>query len=96
MVTVLPRKALGLLHPLASVENPTKRSELLGNEASLNFVSLCSLFEDVERLRLSRVKMNALWAPLTALTVPAGDVCVLLAEACVFFTFFCLTRPMPS
>ena len=43
----------------------------LGNEASLNFVSLRSHFNSVGRRGLSRVEMNALRAPLTALYVSA-------------------------
>jgi hypothetical protein len=43
----------------------------LGNEASLNFVSLRSHFNSVGRRGLSRVEMNALRAPLTTLHVSA-------------------------
>src|ERR1700746_3760345 len=43
----------------------------LRNEASLNFVSLRSHFDSVRRRGLSRVEMNALRAPLTALYVSA-------------------------
>jgi len=43
----------------------------LGNEASLNFVSLRSHFNSVGRRGLSRVEMNALRAPLTTLYVSA-------------------------
>jgi len=41
----------------------------LGNEASLKFVSLRSQVDSVGRGGPSRVKMNALRAPLTALRV---------------------------
>jgi len=41
----------------------------LGNEASLKFVSLRSQVDSVGRRGPSRVKMNALRAPLTALHV---------------------------
>jgi hypothetical protein len=43
----------------------------LRNEASLNLVSLRSHFDSVRRRGLSRVEMNALRAPLTALYVSA-------------------------
>ena len=42
---------------------------LLRNEASLNFVSLRSHFDSGRRRGPSRIKMNALRAPLTALYV---------------------------
>jgi hypothetical protein len=42
---------------------------LLRNEASLKFVSLRSHIDSVGRRGPSRIKMNALWAPLTALYV---------------------------
>ena len=42
---------------------------LLRNEASLNFVSLRSQLDSEGRRGLSRIKMNALRAPLTALYV---------------------------
>jgi hypothetical protein len=44
----------------------------LRNEASLNFVSLRSHFDSVGRRGPSRIKMNALRAPLTALYVSNG------------------------
>ena len=42
------------------------------NEASLNFVSLRSHVDSVGRRGPSRIKMNALRAPLTALYVSSG------------------------
>jgi hypothetical protein len=51
-----------------------KKKEKLGplrNEALLNFVSLRSHFDSVGRRGPSRIEMNALWAPLTALYVSA-------------------------
>jgi len=44
----------------------------LRNEASLNFVSLRSPVDSVGRRGPSRIKMNALRAPLTALYVSNG------------------------
>jgi hypothetical protein len=44
----------------------------LRNEASLNFVSLRSHIDSVGRRGPSRIKMNALQAPLTALYVSNG------------------------
>ena len=44
----------------------------LRNEASLNFVSLRSHVDSVGRRGPSRIKMNALRAPLTALYVSGG------------------------
>jgi hypothetical protein len=44
----------------------------LRNEASLNFVSLRSHVDSVGRRGPSRIKMNALRAPLTALYVSNG------------------------
>ena len=44
----------------------------LRNEASLNFVSLRSHIDSVGRRGPSRIKMNALRAPLTALYVSSG------------------------
>ena len=44
----------------------------LRNEAPLNFVSLRSLVDGVGSGALSRVEMNALRAPLTALYVSNG------------------------
>jgi hypothetical protein len=46
---------------------------LLRNEASLNFVSLRSQLDSVGRRGPSRIKMNALRAPLTALYVSNGE-----------------------
>ena len=45
----------------------------LGNEASLKFVSLRSQVDSVGRGAPSRVKMNALRAPLTALHVSTRE-----------------------
>jgi hypothetical protein len=45
---------------------------LLRNEASLKFVSLRSHIDSVGRRGPSRIKMNALRAPLTALYVSDG------------------------
>ena len=49
-----------------------KRLCPLRNEASLNFVSLRSHIDSVGRRGPSRIKMNALRAPLTALYVSSG------------------------
>src|SRR5947209_14529975 len=59
-----------------------EKAELPGNEASLNFVSLRSLCNFVGRLGPSRVKINALRAPLTALPVRGGCVCVFQFLVC--------------
>jgi len=59
-----------LLHHASEHETKEVKTDQLRNEASLNFVSLRSLFHYVGRLGLSRVEMNALRAPLTALSVP--------------------------
>ncbi len=55
-----------------SLEPILSKAELLRNEAQLHFVSLrpCSIMG--VRGELSRVKMNALRAPLTALPAPKG------------------------
>jgi hypothetical protein len=59
---------------------------LLRNEASLNFVSLRSQLDSVGRRGPSRIKMNALRAPLTALYASNGRTTV----------FFLLTPPTLS
>src|SRR5215468_10299892 len=46
---------------------------LTRNEAQLNCVSLRSRFDGVARRGLSRVEMNALRAPLTALSAPREE-----------------------
>ena len=46
---------------------------LLRNEAQLNCVSLRSRNDGVARSGLSRVEMNALRAPLTALSAPREE-----------------------
>ena len=51
------------------------------NEASLNFVSLRSHFDSVGRRGPSRIKMNALRAPLTALYVSNGREIVFSVDA---------------
>jgi hypothetical protein len=51
----------------AVVPELIRESCRLRNEAPLNFVSLRSLVDGVGSGMLSRVEMNALWAPLTAL-----------------------------
>ena len=57
-----------LLHPDGE-DGPEKvKSEQLRNEASLNCASLRSRVHCVARRGLSRVEMNALRAPLTALS----------------------------
>jgi hypothetical protein len=50
----------------------TKKLCLLRNEASLNFVSLRSHLDSVGHRGPSRIKMNALRAPLTALYASDG------------------------
>jgi len=59
---------------------------LLRNEASLKFVSLRSQLDSLGRRGPSRIKMNALRAPLTALYVSNGRTTV----------FFLLTPPTLS
>ena len=54
------------------LQNNGKKLCLLWNEASLNFVSLRSHIDSVGRRGPSRIKMNALRAPLTALYVSDG------------------------
>ena len=61
-----------LLHPDAEDGPERVKSEQLRNEASLNCASLRSRVHYVARRGLSRVEMNALRAPLTALPVPKG------------------------
>ena len=62
-----------LLHPDAE-DGPEKvKNEQLRNEASLNCASLRSRVHYVARRGLSRVEMNALRAPLTALSAPRED-----------------------
>jgi hypothetical protein len=68
-----------------------KKTEPPGNEASLNFVSLRSLCDFLGRGGLSRVKMNALRAPLTALPV-CGESCVHFSILSVFFLVLLLDR----
>jgi hypothetical protein len=62
--------------PLVEVAVPelVRESSQLRNEAPLNFVSLRSLAHCVGSGGLSRVQMNALRAPLTALPNPDGSV----------------------
>lgn len=66
-----------LLHSASEDKDAEVKTGQLRNEASLNFVSLRSRFHYVARRGLSRVEMNALRAPLTALSAPV--------EACVHF-----------
>lgn len=54
------------------IQNNGKKLCLLWNEASLNFVLLRSHIDSVGRRGPSRIKMNALRAPLTALYVSDG------------------------
>ena len=61
---------------MAAVLELIRESSQLRNEASLNFVSLRSLVDGVGWGVLSRVEMNALRAPLTALP-SREDKCVL-------------------
>ena len=51
------------------------------NEASLNFVSLRSHVDSVGRRGPSRIKMNALRAPLTALYVSNGKEIVFSVDS---------------
>ena len=60
----------------AAVLELIRESCQLGNEAALNFVSLRSLADGAGWEALSRVEMNALRAPLTALP-SREDKCVL-------------------
>ena len=83
--TVLPLAACGRTQQAAGDDSARVSMTLLWNEAQLHFVSLRSWAKSRGRGGLSRVEMNALRAPLTAL--PAQPV------ACVFF---CLTRPTLS
>ena len=57
-----------LLHPDAEDGAERIKSEQLRNETSLNCASLRSRVHYVARRSLSRVEMNALRAPLTALS----------------------------
>src|SRR6516164_1960121 len=57
-----------LLHPDAEDGPERVKSEQLRNEASLNCAALRSRVHYVARRSLSRVEMNALRAPLTALS----------------------------
>ena len=61
---------------MAVVRELSRESPLLRNEAALNFVSLRSLVDGVGWEALSRVEINALRAPLTALP-SREDKCVL-------------------
>ena len=64
---------------MAVVLELIRESCQLGNEAALNFVSLRSLVDGVGSGALSRVEMNALRAPLTAL--PSREDKYVLDEA---------------
>jgi hypothetical protein len=76
--TVLPFAACVYIQKAAGDESERVRSTLLWNEAQLHFVSLRSWAHCGGRGGLSRVEMNALRAPLTAL--PAQP------ETCVSFS----------
>jgi hypothetical protein len=66
-----PLSTPGSLLDLASEDERKEiKTEQLRNEASLYFVSLRSRVHCVARRGLSRVEMNALRAPLTALSAP--------------------------
>jgi hypothetical protein len=65
---------------LRRMERKEIKSEQLRNEASLNCASLRSRVHYVARRGLSRVEMNALRAPLTALSAPAGKCCHFLLD----------------
>jgi hypothetical protein len=69
-----------LLYPASEDEPEEVKNELLRNEASLNCVSLRSLVYSVGRIGLSRVEMNALRAPLTALSVLERPVSFFLLD----------------
>ena len=56
----------------ARLGEKNQKQEQPRNEAQLHFVSLRSQFHYGARGELSRVEMNALRAPLTALPVPKG------------------------
>jgi hypothetical protein len=60
----------------------------LGDEASLKFVSLRSEVDSVGRGGPSRVKMNALRAPLTALPVSNGRKVVFSLDSADAFIDF--------
>jgi hypothetical protein len=66
-----------LLHPASEDEPKEVKTELTRERSLVHFVSLRSLFHYVGRGGLSRVKMNALRARLTALPV--------LRERCRYF-----------
>jgi hypothetical protein len=65
-----------LFHPASEDEPKEVKTELLRNEASLNCVSLRSLFHYVGRLGLSRVEMNALRGTRDSPLRPAGRVVI--------------------
>src|SRR5215469_11789173 len=68
-----------LLHPDAE-DGPKVKNEQLRNEASLNCASLRSRVHYVARRGLSRVEMNALRSPWTALSAPVGKCCHFLLD----------------
>src|SRR5579863_112615 len=76
--TVLSLAACGCAQQAAGDESARVTMTLLWNEAQLHFVSLRSWAHCGGRRGLSRVEMNALWAPLTALPDPV--------ETCVSFS----------
>jgi hypothetical protein len=69
-----------LLHPDAEDGPERVKSEQLRNEASLNCASLRSRVHYVARRSLSRVEMNALRAPLTALSALEEECCHFLLD----------------
>src|SRR6516162_11726514 len=85
----------------ARLGEKNQKQEQPRNEAQLHFVSLRSQFHYGARGGLSRVEMNALRAPLTALPVPKG-ICRLflldgadaLIDDCILKSLECfLSRP---
>jgi len=65
----------------------------LRNKASLNFVSLRSHVDSVGRRGPSRIKMNALRAPLTALSVSSGGTSFFSVDSADAFIDRRLLRP---
>jgi hypothetical protein len=65
----------------ARLEEKNQKRKQPRNEAQLHFVSLRSQFHYGARGELSRVEMNALRAPLTALPRAQGDVSSFLLDS---------------
>jgi len=79
---------------LRRMERKEIKSEQLRNEASLNCASLRSRVHYVARRGLSRVEMNALRAPWTALSAPVGKCCHFLLDTADAFIDGQLSRQL--